>query len=125
MLESLGSVVEIVAFIVIFVVLPALVYSCKKIIDRCYIELKRQNHLLQSQTQTLNELNNWMDYFDDKLIHHDNQPSRKNGELSKITSAEKTKQPKAITPEKRSSTPDKQEHPGFPSTPVSIYKKTI
>lgn len=132
-LESLGSVVEIFAFIVLFIVLPVLIYSCKRIIDRCYLELKRQNHYLQNQTNTLNELNSWMDYFDDKMLKTDITLSKKNNELRRAPTVEKFKPKpeknppaeKVITPKKRSPVPDKQDLKNFPSTPASIYKKTI
>ena len=119
-LESLGSVVEIFAFIVLFVLLPALIFSCYKIIGRCHAELKRQNHLLQSQTQTVNELNNWMQYFDEKINKREKTSPPKRGEPEKVLSAEKV-----VSPKKRKTFPDKKGQATFPSTPVSIYKKTI
>ena len=113
-LESLGSVVEIFAFIALFILLPALVYSCNKNIRRCYTELKRQNLLLQNQAQNIHELNSWMQYFDDKISKRE-----------KTSPASKIDPEKVVSPEKRDSLPKKKDQPGFPATPVSIYKKTI
>lgn len=124
-LESLGSAVDIFAFIVLFILLPALVYSCKKIIDGCYTELKRQTRLLQSQTQSISELNIWMQYFDEKIIKREYMSQPKKTAPVKVPSPEKIKLKKVISPEKRDSLPKKRSQPGFPSTPVSIYKKTI
>jgi len=124
-LESLGSTMEIIAFIVLFILLPALVYSCKKIIDRCYTELKRQNHLLQSQTQSIRELNIWMQYFDEKIIKREKTSQPQKSDPEKVPSPEKIKPKKVISSEKKDSLPKKQGQPSFPSTPTSIYKKTI
>jgi len=123
--------VEIFAFIVLFILLPALVYSCKKIIDRCYRELKRQNRLLQNQTQSLSELNSWMRYFDEKIIKHEKPSStmeidpEEATSSEKIHSTEKIRPQGVVSPKKQDSIPKKQNQPNFPSTPVSIYKKTI
>jgi hypothetical protein len=123
--QSLGSVMEIVAYIVLFILLPALVYSCKKNIDHCYTELKRQNHLLHSQTQIVSELNIWMQYFDEKMIQRENTPPKKHSEPRILSSVEKNAHPKVITPEKREPLPDNQDPAGLRTAPVSIYKKTI
>ncbi len=71
-LENLGGVAEIFAFFVLFILLPALVYSCNKNIRRCYTELKRQNRLLQNQAQNIHELNSWMQYFAPLVEMEDN-----------------------------------------------------
>lgn len=116
---------EIIAYVVLFILLPALVYFCKKSIDHCYTELKRQNHLLHSQTQIVSELNIWMQYFDEKMIQRENTPPKKHSEPRILSSVEKITQPKVITPDKRESLPDNQDPADLRSAPVSIYKKTI
>ncbi len=113
-LESLGSVLEIFAFIALFIVLPALVYSCNKNIRRCYSELKRQNRLLQNQAQNIHELNSWMEYFDNKIIKREKTSPTRKIDPEKVASSEK-----------RDSPPKKKDQPGIPATPASIYKKTI
>jgi hypothetical protein len=123
--QSLGSVMEIVAYVVLFILLPALVYFCKKSIDHCYTELKRQNHLLHSQTQLVSELNIWMQYFDEKMNQQENSSPKTKNEPRILSSVEKITQPKVITPEKRESLPDNQDPADLRSAPVSIYKKTI
>lgn len=130
-LERLGSVVEIFAFIVLFILLPALAYICNKNIRRCYTELKRQNRLLQNQAQNINELNSWMQYFDDKIIKREKTSPTRKIDPEKVApsenfqSSEKIKPQKVVSPEKRDSSPKKKDRPRFPVTPVSIYKKTI
>ncbi len=130
-LESLGSVLAIIAFIALFILLPALVYSCNKNIRRCYRELKRQNRLLQNQAENIHELNSWMHYFDDKIIKREKTSAtgkidpKKVSSSEKIRSTEKIKPQKVVSPEKRDSPPLKKDQPRFPDTPVSIYKKTI
>lgn len=124
-LESLGSTMEIFAYIVLFVLLPMLVYSCKKNIGRCYIELKHQNNFLQSQTQTIDELNSWMQYFDDKIIKNEQTSSQIKSELDKVPSANKFKNEKVASQNKQNPFPDKNDHASIPPTPISLYKKTI
>ena len=130
-LESLGSVVEIIAFIVLFILLPALVYICNKNIRRCHTELKRQNRLLQSQTKNIHELNSWMQYFDEKIFKREKtSPTRKIdpekvASSETIQSTEKIKPQKVVSTEKRDSLPEKKDQPRVPATPVSFYKKTI
>ena len=123
--ESLGSVLEIIATIVLFVLLPALVYACKKSIDHCQGELKRQSHLLHSQAQTLSELNIWMQYFDEMMIKRENGSLKTNSEPGKLSSVKNIKPAKVIVAEKREPHPDHQVRADIRSTPVSIYKKTI
>jgi len=113
-LESLGSVLEIFAFIALFILLPALAYSCNKNIRRCYSELKRQNRLLQNQAQNIHELNSWMEYFDNKIIKREKTSPTRKIDPEKVASSEK-----------RDSPPKKKDQPGIPATPASIYKKTI
>jgi len=115
----------IVAYIVLFILLPALVYSCKKSIDQCHTELKRQKHLLHSQTQTLSELNFWMQYFDEKMIKREKKLPGTNGKSKTSTSVDETQRIKDIAPKKQAPLPVDQDKASFESPPVSIYKKTI
>jgi hypothetical protein len=147
--ESMGSAVQTISYIVLFIILPALVYSCKTSINKCHAELKRQNHLMHSQTHTLNELNFWMQYFDEKMIKRENQAPETNGELKTSSPVDnilhtkdiapkkahdelKTSSPveniqhtKDIAPKKRESFPVDKDNADFQSTSPSIYKKTI
>ncbi len=124
-LEGLGSTLEIFAFIALFILLPALVYSCKKNISLCHIELKRQNRILQSQNQTIDELNSWMQYFDEKLIKNEKTSSEIKFELDKIPAADKYKNEKVASQKKQNSLSDKNDRASLSPTPISIYKKTI
>jgi len=147
--ESMGSVLQIIGYIVLFIILPVLVYSCKTSINKCHAELTRQNHLLHSQTHTLNELNFWMQYFDEKMIKRENQAPDTNGELKTSSPVDNTQHTqeiaqkrtngglktsssvdniqhtKDIAPKKRESFPVDKDNADFQSTPSSIYKKTI
>jgi len=123
--ESLGSVMGIIAYIVLFILLPALVYSCKKSIDQCHTELKHQKHLLHSQTQTLSELNFWMQYFDEKMIKREKKLPGTNGEPKTPASVDETKHIKDIAPKKHEPLPVDRDNARIESPPVSIYKKTI
>ncbi len=116
---------EIIAYIVLFVLFPALIYSCKRSIDHCHAELKRQSHLLHSQTQTISDLNIWMQYFDERLIKRESTSPHTNGEPKTPSSVEKNHTTQAISPEKQEPSPDHLDQSSFQSTPVSIYKKTI
>jgi len=116
---------EIIAYIVLFVLLPALIYSCKRSIDRCHAELKRQSHLLHSQTETVSDLNIWMQYFDEKMIKRESTSPHTNGGAKTPSSAEKIHTTQVHAPEKQESLPDHLDPGSFQSTPVSIYKKTI
>jgi hypothetical protein len=107
---ALDTVVQVVAFVVIVILLPILLYSCQKNILRCYQELKRQNGHLQTQSQSLEEMNRWIQYIVDKNIHNE-----------KVSPPEtQVRQPK-----KRSSKPSPKEDASFSSPPVSPYKKVI
>jgi hypothetical protein len=123
--ESLGSVMEIIAYIVLFVLLSALIYSCKRSIDHCHAELKHHSHLLHSQAQTVSELNIWMQYFDEKLIKRESTTPHTNGEPRTPSSVEKTHASQANSPEKQEPRTDHLDPASFQSNPVSIYKKTI
>jgi hypothetical protein len=123
--ESMGIVVQTIGYIVLFIVLPALVYSCKVSINKCQAELKRQNHLLHSQSHTLNELNFWMQYFDEKIIKRENQAPDTNGGLKTSSPVDNIQHTKDIAPKKRESFPVEKDNADFQPTPPSIYKKTI
>ena len=66
----LDTAVQVISFVIIVILLPILLYSCQKNILRCYQELKRQNHHLQTQSQCIDEMNRWMQYIVDKNIHN-------------------------------------------------------
>jgi hypothetical protein len=123
--ENLGGVMEIIAYMVLFILLPALVYSCKKSIDQCHTELKRQKNLLHSQTQTLSELNYWMQYFDEKMIKRENKSLITNDKPRVSVSVDETQRIKDIAPKKHEPLPVNRDNNSFESPPVSIYKKTI
>lgn len=123
--DSLGSVAGAFAYIVLFILLPTLVYSCKKSIDQCHIELKRQKTLLHSQTQTLSELNYWMQYFDEKMIKRENNSPGTNGEPKTSASIDETKHIKDIAPKKQEPLPVDRDNASNESPQFSIYKKTI
>jgi hypothetical protein len=123
--ESMGSVVQTIGYIVLFIVLPALVYSCKSSINKCHAELKRQNHLLHGQARTLNELNFWMQYFDEKMIKRENKSPETNGDLKTSSPVDNIQRTKDIAPKKQEPLPVDQDNDKLDSTPASIYKKTI
>jgi len=106
----LDTAVQVIAFIVLFILLPILVYLCQKNILRCYEELKRQNHHLQNQGQCLDEINRWMQYFIDKSMQSETGSPPEKPVLQR---------------KKRPSQPAPQKEPTIPSTPVSPYKKII
>jgi hypothetical protein len=123
--ENLGNVLGIVAYAVLFILLPALVYFCKKSIDQCHMELKRQKQLLHSQTQTLSELNYWMQYFDEKMIKREKKSPGTNGEPKTPSSIDETQRIKDIGPKKHEPLPVDRDNASIESSPGSIYKKTI
>ncbi len=116
---------EIIAYLMLFIVLPTLVFFCKKSIDDCYFELKSQKHLLHSQAQTLSELNYWMQYFDEKMVKRDSKSPNTNGEPQTPSSVDETERIKVLSPKKQEPLPADRENADFKSPPASIYKKTI
>jgi len=106
----LDTAVQVVSFVILFILIPILIYLCQKNILRCYEELKRQNHHLQNQGQCLDEINRWMHYL-----------------IEKNTKSEKKFSPRKqiVQQKKQASKPVPQDETTISSTPVSPYKKII
>jgi hypothetical protein len=105
----LDTAVEVISFVVIIFLLPILLYSCQKNILNCYQELKRQNRHLQTQGQSLEEINRWMQYIVDKNLHNES-----------VSPPEKK-----VWKKKRPSPPPPKEDASVAPLPASPYKKVI
>ncbi|MFQ5451657.1 MAG: hypothetical protein ACE5E9_13600 [Nitrospinaceae bacterium] len=87
---------EILLLLVLIFFIPLFLYLDKKYTKLCFRELRRQNHILEIQTRSVDELNRWMSYFNDRIIKREKvQP------------------------------PDKQDQSADPPDSASPYKKTI
>lgn len=106
----LNTALEVVAFAILFILLPVFAYSCQKNILRCYQELKRQNRHLQSQAQSLDDINRWLQYFNDRI-----------NKREKVSPLDK----QVLQQKKRPPSPKQQRGTTVPPTPISPYKKTI
>jgi cell division protein FtsL len=106
----LDTAVQVLSFVIIVILLPILLYSCQKNILRCYQELKRQNHHLQTQSQCLEEMNRSMQYLVDKNTHNEKvSPAKKQARHQKLQS----------TP------PEPPDDESLSQAPISPYKKVI
>jgi type II secretory pathway component PulJ len=106
----LDTAVQVLSFVIIVILLPILLYSCQKNILRCYQELKRQNHHLQTQSQCLEEMNRSMQYLVDKNTHNE-----------KVPPAEKQARHQKL----QSTPPEPPDDESLSQAPISPYKKVI